>query len=57
MGEPARKLDPELPPAAPRPQQRRRARLRALPPRREAPRPEDAWVLDQILSWYRTRRD
>jgi len=25
--------------------------------REDAPRLEDTWVLDQIVLWYRTRRD
>jgi len=58
MGEPARKLEGDLrrpPPPAPR--QRRRARVLPLRQRAEAARVGDTWVLDQIVLWYRTRRD
>ena len=56
MGEPARKLDHEMPQATP-PRQSRRARVFPLRPREEEQRGPDTWVLDQIVLWYRTRRD
>ena len=58
MGEPARKLDPDL--AHPRPRttrEGRRARVLRLRQRGDARRGEDTWVLDQIVRWYQTRRD
>ncbi|HLA24100.1 MAG TPA: hypothetical protein VJ206_01780 [bacterium] len=58
MGEPARKLDPDLVHPQPRmPRAGRRARVLPLRQREDAQQPEDAWVLDQIVLWYRTRRD
>jgi hypothetical protein len=58
MGEPARKLDHDPKRASAQPQrQGRPGRLVPLRRREDAPRLEDTWVLDQIVLWYRTRRD
>ena len=58
MGEPARKLDPDLTRSQPRaPREGQRARLLPLRQRGDAQRRGDTWVLDQIVLWYRTRRD
>jgi hypothetical protein len=57
MGEPARKLDHDLPEGTPPPRQPRRARVLPLRQREGERRGADTWVLDQIVLWYRTRRD
>jgi len=58
MGEPARKLEGDLRRPQPRaPRQRGRTRVFPLRQRAEAARVGDTWVLDQIVLWYRTRRD
>jgi hypothetical protein len=58
MGEPARKLDHNLPPPpAQPPRPSRRARVLPLRQREDEQRGSDTWVLDRIVLWYRTRRD
>lgn len=56
MGEPARKLDHDLPEGT-QPPRPLRARILPLRQREGERRGSDAWVLDQIVLWYRTRRD
>lgn len=57
MGEPARKLDHDLPAGTQPPRQPLRARVLPLRQREGERRGPDAWVLDQVVLWYRTRRD
>jgi hypothetical protein len=57
MGEPVRKLDHNLPQGTQPPRQSPRARVLPLRLREEQQRASNTWVLDQIVLWYRTRRD
>ncbi len=58
MAEPARKLDHDIRRPQPRPPRGdRRGRVLPLRIRDDAQRLGEAWVLDQIVLWYRTRRD
>lgn len=56
MGEPARKLDHDLPEGT-QPRRPRGARVLPLRQREGERRGSDSRVLDQIVLWYRTRRD
>lgn len=58
MGDPAKKLDPAgLRRPIPEPRRATPARVLLLPRRTAGYSGEEAWVIEQIVRWYQTRRD